>query len=87
MKTKILIFALLVSLLIPLGCTRMNRREQGTVTGAAGGAAVGAGISALAGGNWGVGAALGGVLGGVAGNIYGGDQERGGHRHYYGRHR
>ena len=44
-----------------VGCTNMNREEQGTLSGAAIGAAAGAGIAAIAGGSGWTGAAIGGV--------------------------
>ena len=59
-----------------LGCTNMNRTQQGTLSGAAGGALLGAGISALAGGSGTTGALIGGGLGALAGGIYGNSQER-----------
>ena len=72
--TVVLGFSLL---LMPLACTNMTKKEQGTVSGAAGGAAVGAVIGAIAGGRTGAaaGAAIGGVVGGVGGAVVGDHQE------------
>ena len=54
-----------------VGCTNMNRTQQGTLSGAAGGALVGAGISAITGGSGTTGALIGGGLGAIAGGLYG----------------
>ena len=59
-----------------VGCTNMNRTQQGSLSGAAGGALLGAGISALAGGSSTTGALIGGGLGALAGGIYGHQQEQ-----------
>lgn len=58
-----------------VGCTNMNKTQQGTLTGAAGGALVGAGISAIAGGSGSVGALIGGGIGALAGGLYGNSKE------------
>ncbi len=55
----------------PVGCTNMNKTQQGTLSGAGIGALAGAGISAIAGGSGTMGALIGGGLGAVAGGIYG----------------
>ncbi len=68
------IFVLILSgtlLACAVGCTNMNRTQQGALSGTAGGALLGAGISALAGGSGTMGALIGGGLGAVAGGIYG----------------
>ena len=49
-----------------VGCTNMNRTQQGALSGAAGGALLGAGISAIAGGSGTTGALIGGGLGALA---------------------
>ena len=54
-----------------VGCTNMNKTQQGTLSGAAGGALLGAGISAIAGGSGTTGALIGGGLGALAGGLYG----------------
>ena len=54
-----------------VGCTNMNRTQQGALSGAAGGALLGAGISAIAGGSGTTGALIGGGLGALAGGLYG----------------
>ena len=48
-----------------VGCTNMNKTQQGLLSGAAGGAILGAGLGAL------TGALIGGGLGALAGGIYG----------------
>jgi osmotically inducible lipoprotein OsmB len=60
------------ALAITTGCTDMNSRQQGTLSGAALGAAGGAGIAVISGGDAWTGALIGGAAGGVAGNIAGG---------------
>lgn len=78
MNTRLLAMSLVLALALPfVGCTNMNKTQQGALSGAALGAGAGAGISALAGGHAGVGAALGGVLGGAVGGIYGHNQSDG----------
>lgn len=59
-----------------VGCTNMNRTQQGALSGAAGGALLGAGISAIAGGSGSVGALVGGGLGAIAGGLYGHEKGR-----------
>ncbi len=54
-----------------VGCTNMNRTQQGALSGAAGGALLGAGLSAITGGSGTTGALIGGGLGALAGGIYG----------------
>ena len=51
-----------------VGCTNMNKTQQGLLSGAAGGAILGA---ALTGGSGTTGALIGGGLGALAGGIYG----------------
>ena len=50
-----------------VGCTNMNKTQQGLLSGAAGGA----GLGALTGGSGTTGALIGGGLGALAGGIYG----------------
>ncbi len=81
MQKQIVSFVLVaVVMLSALGCTNMNKTQQGGVTGLVGGAAVGAGIGALSGGSAGTGALIGGALGGVAGSIFGHNEETRSHR-------
>ena len=54
-----------------VGCTNMNKTQQGLLSGAAGGAILGAGLGALTGGSGTTGALIGGGLGAFAGGIYG----------------
>lgn len=54
-----------------IGCTNMNRTQQGTISGAALGALGGAGIAAISGGAAGWGALTGAGLGALAGGIVG----------------
>lgn len=70
-----------LALVASLGCTNMNRTQQGALSGAAIGAGTGAAISAIAGGSVGVGALVGGALGTVAGGLVGQEQDRR-HRYY-----
>ena len=49
-----------------VGCTNMNKTQQGLLSGAAG-----AGLGALTGGSGTTGALIGGGLGALAGGIYG----------------
>ena len=60
-----------------IGCTNMNRTQQGALSGTAGGALLGAGISAIAGGSGTMGALVGGGLCALAGGIYGHQKEKG----------
>ena len=46
-----------------VGCTNMNKTQQGLLSGAAGGAILGAGLGALTGGSGTTGALIGGGLG------------------------
>lgn len=64
------VFALVLIAGVGVGCTNMNKEEQGTLSGAAIGTAAGAGIGALA-GNTGAGAIIGLAAGTVVGNIQG----------------
>ena len=64
-----------------VGCTNMNRTQQGALSGAAGGALLGAGISAIAGGSGTTGALIGGGLGALAGGLYGHNKEKRDDRH------
>ena len=57
-----------------VGCTNMNKTQQGTLSGAALGAAAGAGIAAIAGGYAGWGALAGAGVGALAGGIIGHQQ-------------
>ena len=50
-----------------VGCTNMNKTQQGLLSGAAGGAILGAGLGALTGGSGTTGALIGGGLGLIAG--------------------
>jgi hypothetical protein len=59
-----------------VGCTHMNRTQQGALSGGAVGALAGAGISAIAGGSGTMGALIGGGLGALAGGIYGHEKSR-----------
>ena len=59
-----------------VGCTNMNRTQQGVLSGAGVGALAGAGISAIAGGSGTMGALIGGGLGALAGGIYGHEKDR-----------
>ena len=54
-----------------VGCTNMNKTQQGLLSGAAGGAILGAGLGALTGGSGTTGALIGGGLGARAGGIPG----------------
>ena len=77
MKSRIVIFALLAALLLPVSaCTNMNKTQQGALSGGVLGAGAGLGISALTGGSLGWGAAIGGALGGLAGGVYGHEQQK-----------
>lgn len=68
---KILALSLMVLFLGGMGCTNMNRTQQGTLSGAALGALGGAGIAAISGGAAGWGALTGAGLGALAGGIVG----------------
>ncbi len=59
-----------------VGCTNMNKTQQGALSGTAGGALLGAGISTLAGGSGTTGALIGGGLGAIAGGLYGHSQNK-----------
>ena len=59
-----------------VGCTHMNRTQQGALSGAGVGALAGAGISAIAGGSGTMGALIGGGIGALAGGIYGHERSR-----------
>lgn len=59
-----------------VGCTNMNRTQQGVASGAALGALGGAGIAAISGGAAGWGALAGAGVGALAGGIVGNDQDR-----------
>ena len=60
-----------------VGCTNMNKTQQGLLSGAAGGAILGAGLGALTGGSGTTGALIGGGLGALAGGISGHSPEVG----------
>ena len=80
MKRSLAACAVLVlgaSLMIgPVGCTNLNKTQQGALSGGAVGALAGAGISAIAGGSGTMGALIGGGLGALAGGIYGHEKSR-----------
>lgn len=59
-----------------LGCTNMNKTQQGTLSGAALGALAGGGISAIAGGSGTIGALVGGGVGALAGGLYGNSKSK-----------
>ena len=59
-----------------VGCTNMNKTQQGALSGTAGGALLGARIRALAGGRGTPGSLLGGGLGAIAGGLYGHSQNK-----------
>ncbi|MBQ4615511.1 MAG: cell envelope biogenesis protein OmpA [Mailhella sp.] len=59
-----------------VGCTNMNKTQQGVLSGGAAGALAGAGLSAIAGGSGTIGALIGGGLGAVAGGIYGHEKSK-----------
>ena len=71
MKKGIVITVLALALASGVGCTNMNKTQQGTLSGAALGAAAGAGIAAIAGGYAGWGALAGAGVGALAGGIIG----------------
>lgn len=73
LATLTLIGALLVA---PMGCTNMNKTQQGSLSGAAFGALAGGGISAIAGGSGTMGALIGGGLGAIAGGVYGHNESK-----------
>lgn len=81
---RLMYFAAALALLACLGCTNMNKTQQGALSGAAIGAGAGAAIGAISGGNIGVGAGIGGILGGMAGGIIGNEQDRRDHYYRYG---
>ena len=78
MKKGVTVLLLAGLLALPISCTNMSSKEQGTLTGgligAGVGAGVGLGISAIAGGSLGAGAIAGGALGAVSGAIIGHEQ-------------
>lgn len=76
MRSYLLVGALMVGLLAPVGCTNMTKTQQGGLSGAAVGALGGAGIAAIAGGSGTTGAIVGGAVGLVAGGIYGHNQQK-----------
>lgn len=59
-----------------IGCTNMNKTQQGALSGTAIGAAAGAGIAAIAGGYAGWGALAGAGLGALAGGIVGNEMDK-----------
>lgn len=70
---KIFIVTLMAAMLVgSLGCTHMNKTQQGVASGAALGGLGGAGVAAIAGGSagWGAlaGAGVGALVGGIIGN-------------------
>lgn len=71
MKTFFAVFLAGTMVFGSLGCTNMNKTQQGTLSGAAIGAGLGAGISAIAGGSGTAGALIGGGIGALAGGLYG----------------
>lgn len=72
MKKGIIVCVLALSLAAGgVGCTNMNKTQQGALSGAALGAVAGAGIAAVAGGYAGWGALAGAGIGALAGGIIG----------------
>ena len=59
-----------------IGCTNMNKTQQGALSGAALGAVAGAGIAAIAGGYAGWGALAGAGAGALAGGILGNEASK-----------
>lgn len=76
MKKLFACLALALLLVSGLGCTSMNRTQQGVMSGAALGALGGAGISAISGGAAGWGALAGAGVGALAGGIVGHNEDR-----------
>ena len=75
---KVLIIGLLAAMLASgVGCTNMNKTQQGVARGAALGALGGAGIAAISGGAAGWGALAGAGVGALAGGIVGHEQSKG----------
>ena len=59
-----------------IGCTNLNKTQQGALSGAALGAVTGAGIAAIAGGYAGWGALAGAGAGALAGGILGNEASK-----------
>lgn len=76
MKKAVIILGLALVLASGIGCTNMNRTQQGVASGAALGALGGAGIAAISGGAAGWGALAGAGVGALAGGIVGNEQDR-----------
>lgn len=77
MKRFFAVLLMGVLVLGTVGCTNMNRTQQGALSGGAGGALLGAGINVITGGSATIGALVGGGLGALAGGIYGHQQDYG----------
>lgn len=75
MKKILAVGILAIALASGVGCTNMNRTQQGVVSGTALGALGGAGIAAISGGAAGWGALAGAGVGALAGGIIGHEQE------------
>ncbi len=71
MKKYLLTGILALALVSGLGCTNMNKTQQGLLSGTALGALGGAGIAAISGGYAGWGALAGAGVGALAGGILG----------------
>lgn len=76
MKKAVITLGLALALASGIGCTNMNRTQQGAASGAALGALGGAGIAAISGGAAGWGALAGAGVGALAGGIVGREQDR-----------
>ena len=77
MKTKLAAGMLALALITGgIGCTNMNKTEQGALSGAALGAIAGVGIAAISGGSAGWGALTGLGVGALAGGILGSEDAR-----------
>lgn len=76
MKKAVITLGLALVLASGIGCTNMNRTQQGVASGAALGALGGAGIAAISGGAAGWGALAGAGVGALAGGIVGNEQDR-----------
>lgn len=76
MKKYMAILLLAVVFGCGIGCTNMNRAQQGVASGAALGALGGAGIAAISGGYAGWGALAGAGVGALAGGIIGHEEDK-----------